>query len=74
MTDRPPMSIREQAEFVEYLVGRTVVKSPGRAGETAAESYLLIKASEVEDLRAIAARLHRMSPFEDSIRKMVVGQ
>lgn len=70
MTERAPMSIREQADFLDYLIGRTTA----RDGRVAAETMLYLTADEVEDLNALASRLRRMSPHESAIRQMVAGR
>lgn len=67
---RSPMSIRQQAEFVEALARRCVLLD----GTVAKETFLSISRDEAEDLRAISDRLHRMSPHEPAIRKLVTGR
>lgn len=67
---RAPMSIRQQAEFLDYLVGRCTT-SPGTVG---VETWLRLEPADIEDLRAIAQRLHRMAPHEAAIRRMVTGR
>jgi len=67
---RPPMSISEQADFIDYLVGRTVT----RTGATAAETTMFLSADEVESLNAVASRLRRMAPHEAAIKRVVVGR
>lgn len=64
------MSIGQQADFIEYLIGRTTT----RDGTTAAETMMYLSADEVEGLSALAARLRRMSPHETAIRQMVAGR
>ncbi len=67
---RAPMSIGQQADFLEYLVNRTVA----RDGRVAAETMMYLTADEVADLTALASRLRRMSPHENAIRLMVAGR
>lgn len=74
MSDRPPMTIQQQAEFVDYIIERCILKSGAREGETAAETLMNLSADEVEDMRFLAQRLHRMAPHEDAIRDLVTGQ
>ena len=64
------MSFLEQADFIDHLAARTTC----RTGETAAETMMLVTADDVEMLRALANRLRRMAPHENSIRKVVVGR
>lgn len=74
MSKREPLTIQQQAEFVDYLVDRCTLKSGAREGDTAAESLLCLSADEVADLRLLGRRLHRMAPHEDAIRDVVVSQ
>lgn len=64
------MSFYEQADFIDHLADRTM----SRTGATAAETMMLVSAADVETLRAMATRLRRMAPHENSIRKVVVGR
>jgi len=70
MIERAPMTIQQQAEFMDYLVKRCHMST----GAVAAETYMLIEAAEVDDLKALAARLHRMAPHEQEIRRVVTGK
>jgi hypothetical protein len=70
LRNHTPMSIGQQADLLEYLIGRTT----DRNGATAAETLLYLTAEEVADLTALAARLRRMSPHENAIRQMVAGR
>ncbi len=65
-----PLSFVEQADFLDFLVGRT----RSRTGAAAAETMMLVTAEDAETLSAIAQRLRRMAPHENKIRKMVVGR
>lgn len=67
---RGPMSIGQQADFLDYLIGRTTTLT----GAVAAETRMSLTADEVADLEALAARLRRMAPHEDGIRRMVAGR
>lgn len=67
---RGPMSIGEQADFLEYLIGRTTTLH----GTVAAETTMYLSADEVEGLTALAQRLRRMAPHEADIRRMVAGR
>lgn len=67
---KQPMSIQQQAEFIDYLAKRCVLLD----GSVASETFTLITRDEAAELRALAARLHRMAPHEDRIRRVVVGR
>lgn len=67
MPDRAPLSLSKQAELIEALIDRCIM----RDGSIAAESFLRIETGDVEDLQALANRLRRMGPYESAIRKMV---
>lgn len=43
-------------------------------GRPAKEAWMLLTAAELEELRGIEARLRRMVPFENQIRKLVTGR
>lgn len=64
------MSFYEQADLIDGLANRTATQS----GATAAETMMLVTASDVEALRALANRLRRMAPHENAIRLVVVGR
>lgn len=70
MTARQPMTIQQQAEFIDYLVKRCHMSD----GAVAKETYMLVEASDVDDLKAIADRLARMAPHEQEIRRVVTGR
>ncbi len=74
MSERAPMTIQQQAEFIDHIVDRCTVKSGAREGDVAAESLLMLTAEDVADLQALGQRLHRMAPHEDAIRETVVGR
>lgn len=65
-----PLSIREQADFIDGLALRCVM----RGGDVARETHLTLEKTDVEILRALGLRLRRMAPHEDEIRKLVVGR
>lgn len=67
---RKPMTIRQQAEFIEALARRCVM----RDGTVAAETFIMLDANDADDLKALADRLHRMGPHENQIRRVVVGR
>lgn len=62
--------MKQQAELVYEIMGRTIMVD----GSTAGSTTLLITAEQSNALRSLASRLDRMAPFEERIRKMVVGQ
>lgn len=74
MTEKPmtssTLSIAQQADFVDGLSLRCVM----RGGTVAGETHLTIEKADVEILRALGLRLRRMAPHEDAIRKLVVGR
>lgn len=67
---RPPMSLRQQAEFVGELARRCVLSD----GTVAKETFLSISQADAEDMRALSERLHRMALHEREIRKLVTGR
>lgn len=67
---RPPASIEDQADFVDAIVLRCKMHD----GSVAGQSWVLFDPEAVEELRAIAARLRRMAPHENAIRRLVVGR
>lgn len=67
---RPPLSLEQQAELIAYLLRRATMAD----GRPAGEAWMLLTAEEMDDLRGIEARLRRMSPFENQIRKLVTGR
>jgi hypothetical protein len=66
-TPRPPMTLNEQANLLEYLHGRCTM-----SGERA---ILYVEVSldrnELDDLWLTAQRLRRMAPHEAEIRRLV---
>lgn len=71
MTDpRPPATLQQQADLIEYLLRRGVMKD----GQPAKEHWMLLTAEERTDLEGIRDRLRRMAPFENQIRKLVTGR
>ena len=67
---RPPATLQQQADLIEYLIRRMHM----RDGQPAKEAWMLLTAAELEDLKGIEARLRRMAPFENQIRKMVTAR
>lgn len=71
MTDpRPPASLAQQADLIDYLLRRGVMAD----GQPAGEHWMLLTAEERADLEGIRDRLRRMVPFENQIRKLVTGR
>lgn len=66
---RPPISLRQQAEALEYLLRKCVVNEKGK-GEILIS--LTLDASIIADLSLTALRLRKMIPHEDDIRDLVV--
>ena len=67
MTAPVPFTFGKQAEFLRYLVDRTRMAD----GTQSAETWLQLKQPDIDDLNAIIARLERMAPHEDEIRRIV---
>jgi len=70
MSEPIAMSLKEQAEFLEYMAGRCVAASPGMV---ATETIFHITAEEAASLQYIADRLHQMVPHASRIRDVVLG-
>lgn len=66
----PRLSIKQQAEYVEALVMRCHAYAEKGAGPT----LLSLELVDIEVLRELAARLKRMAPHENEIRRVVVGR
>lgn len=64
------LSLKEQAEYVASLAGRCWAHGDERYSSV----LLSLTADDVELLRELAARLKRMAPHEDAIRRTVVGR
>lgn len=64
---RQPMSLRQQADFIDHLADRCLMAD----GSTAAETYMRIDAGEAEDLRRLGQRLRRMALHEAAIKELV---
>lgn len=71
MSDARAMTLKEQAEFLDYMAGRCVAASPGMV---ATEVIFYITADEAASLRYIADRLHQMVPHAQDIRALVLGR
>lgn len=67
---RDPMSIQQQAEFVEALYKRTIMSD----GTPSTEALLTLDPEDAEDLLALSKRLYRMAPLEGDIRALVTGR
>lgn len=71
MTDkRPPATLAQQADHLNYVLGRCIK----RRGDIANETWMLISAADYEDLRALETRLRRMARHENQIRNLVMGK
>lgn len=64
------LSLKEQSEFIQHLADRCIMLD----GQDAGETTMMLTADEARELRALAARLLRISPYEGEIRSMVAGQ
>lgn len=67
---REPMSIQQQAEFVEMLYKRTIMSD----GTRSTEALLVLDPDDADDLLALAKRLYRIAPHEDAVRALVTGR
>lgn len=65
-----PLSLAQQAEYVEALAMRCY----GHSGKNAGPVLLSLEEVDVLVLRELAARLKRMAPHETDIRRMVTGR
>lgn len=64
------LSIRQQAELIEALTIRCVMRN----GAPADETEIVISADDVSALKALASRLYRIAPYEDAIKRMVMAR
>lgn len=65
---RKPLSIQQQAQYVDDLVSRCYMHDRSIADE----ATLTISKDEVDDLLHLSARLHRLAPYEDQIKNLVM--
>jgi Mg2+ and Co2+ transporter CorA len=65
------MTLKEQAEFLEYLAGRVNAATPGTV---ALEAIFWLSADEANQLAYCADRLRQMVPHANDIRALVVGR
>lgn len=70
MSEGERLSIEQQADFVDHLITRCLM----RGGEVASEATLVLTPDDVNHLHGLAARLRRIAPHEDRIRRMVTGK
>jgi hypothetical protein len=63
-------TIQEQADFLYLLRSRCTMSTGAVAGRT----LLTLERDDVEMLEGLRARLARMAPFEDQIRRVVMGR
>lgn len=70
MAEGEELTIREQALFIDDLVARCVMHDGALAGETS----MTLTAREAHDLHHLAIRLERLAPYENQIRKLVMGR
>ncbi|MFK0382664.1 hypothetical protein [Agrobacterium sp. NPDC090273] len=69
MRDKP-LSMLEQSELIEELIGRCTMRN----GAFSQETVLVINGPTVDDLAHLASRLRRMSHHQTRIEKMVMGK
>ncbi len=63
-----PLTLMGQADLLDCLLNRCVV----RDGSTAKETWMMLAAKDVADLRALEARLRRMARHEAQIKNLVM--
>ncbi len=68
---RPPMTFQQQAELLEHIVNSCRMASDG---QFATLTITRLDLHQIADLKATAARLYRMAPFEKEIKKVVTGR
>lgn len=64
-----PMSMREQSEFLDYLVRSNKMAD----GTPAGDSWLRMTREQMATVSGIQSRLERMAPYEDKIKRLVMG-
>lgn len=67
---RAPMSILQQAQFIDELANRCRMSN----GTAASETLALLTPQDADDLSALARRLFHMAPHERQIKKLVTGR
>lgn len=65
-----PPTIAEQAEFLDYLL-RSGKMTDGR---DPGERWIRLTREQAAELAGIQARLERMAPYEDKIKRLVTGR
>jgi len=70
MNARPELTIYQQMELVDRLVARCAMRS----GALADTTTLTLTAEEAHDLHHLSIRLQRLAPYENQIRKVVMGR
>lgn len=69
-SQRPPLTLEQQADLIRYLIDRARMKD----GQPAKEAWMLLTPEEIGDLAHIETRLRRIAPFENQIKRMVAGK
>lgn len=64
---RQPLSILQQAQFVDEIARRCVMSNGSVAGET----FVLLTAEDARHMADLARRLFLIAPYEQEIRDMV---
>lgn len=70
MSQRPPATIQQQAEFVESLYKRCIMSD----GTPSTEALLMLDPEDASDLLALANRLYRIAPHEAAVKEIVTGR
>lgn len=68
------MTLKEQAEFLEYMAGRCRPKAVTEPAATVTEVIFSITADEAETMEYIAGRMRKLVPHADSIKALVIGR
>lgn len=62
-----PLTLREQAEMLDRIVARCVLRDGSLSGETT----MVLDRKTADDLHHLAMRLERMAPYQENIEKLV---
>lgn len=64
---KPPLTLKQQAEMIDAIVGRCVTLG----GDVAGEAMLVLDRETVGHLHHLALRLERMGPHQKNIETLV---
>lgn len=63
----PALNMREQGDFINLLLDRTVMSN----GDVAQQTFLMLTPEDVHTLHMIARRLHLLHPHAKRIQEIV---